>query len=74
MGSGSVSGRLARHGRLASRGELKKVPLAGGPVVTICRTALPAGISWGPNGRIIFANHGGGGLWQVADAGGTPER
>jgi eukaryotic-like serine/threonine-protein kinase len=54
-------------------GELKKVPLAGGPIVTLCRTALPAGISWGPNGRIIFANHGGGGLWQVADAGGTPE-
>ena len=59
-------------GRLTS-GELKKVPVAGGPVVTVCRTELPAGISWGPNGRIIFANHGGGGLWQVADAGGTPE-
>ncbi len=41
--------------------------------MTICRTALPAGFSWGPNGRIIFANHGGGGLWQVTDAGGTPE-
>ena len=54
-------------------GELKKVPLAGGPIVTICRTALPAGFSWGPNGRIIFANHAGGGLWQVTDAGGTPE-
>ena len=54
-------------------GELKKLPLAGGPIVTICRTALPAGFSWGPNGRIIFANHGGGGLWQVTDAGGTPE-
>jgi len=54
-------------------GELKKVPIAGGPVVTVGRTTLPAGISWGPNGRIIFANHGGGGLWQVADAGGTPE-
>jgi serine/threonine-protein kinase len=62
----------AASGTLQS-GELKKVPLAGGPVVTLCRTALPAGISWGPNGRIIFANHGGGGLWQVADAGGTPE-
>jgi serine/threonine-protein kinase len=55
-------------------GELKKVPLAGGPIVSICRTALPAGISWGPNGQIIFANHGGGGLWQVADAGGMPEK
>jgi serine/threonine-protein kinase len=54
-------------------GELKKVPVAGGPIVTICRTALPAGISWGPNGRIIFANHAGGGLWQAADAGGAPE-
>src|SRR5262245_43377966 len=56
-----------------SFGELKKVPLAGGPVVSLCRTALPAGISWGANGQIIFANHGGGGLWRVADAGGTPE-
>ncbi len=54
-------------------GDLRKVSISGGPVVTVCRTALPAGISWGTNGRIIFANHGGGGLWQVADAGGTPE-
>jgi eukaryotic-like serine/threonine-protein kinase len=54
-------------------GDLKKVSIDGGPVVTLCRTALPAGITWGPNGRIMFANHGGGGLWQVADAGGTPE-
>jgi serine/threonine-protein kinase len=54
-------------------GDLKKVSIGGGPVVTLCQTALPAGISWGPSGRIIFANHGGGGLWQVADAGGTPE-
>ena len=54
-------------------GDLRKVSISGGPVVTVCRTALPAGISWGANGRIIFANHGGGGLWQVADAGGTPE-
>ncbi len=58
---------------LAQLGELKKVPIRGGPAVTLCRTALPAGITWGPNGRIIFANHGGGGLWQVTDAGGTPE-
>ena len=57
----------------ARPGELKKVPIRGGPVVTLCRTPLPAGITWGPNGRIIFANHGGGGLWQVSDAGGTPE-
>jgi eukaryotic-like serine/threonine-protein kinase len=63
----------AGAGGLAQPGELKKVPLAGGPVVTLCRTALPAGISWGSHGRIIFANHVGGGLWQVADAGGTPE-
>ena len=55
------------RGRARQPGELKKVPLAGGPVVTLCRTALPAGISWGPHGRIIFANHDGGGLWQVAD-------
>ena len=75
MGSGSASGSLAATGTATLRepGEIKKVPLGGGPVETLCRTALPAGISWGPHGRIIFANHGGGGLWQVADAGGTPE-
>ena len=54
-------------------GDLKKVPIGGGPVVTVCQMTLPAGISWAPDGRIIFANHSGGGLWSVADAGGTPE-
>ena len=58
-------------GRLAL-GDLKKVPVEGGPVVTVCRTELPAGMTWAANGSIIFANHSGGGLWQVADAGGTP--
>ena len=54
-------------------GELKKVPVAGGPIVTLCRAELPAGISWAPNGRIVFAKQFGGGLWQVTDSGGTPE-
>jgi serine/threonine-protein kinase len=59
--------------RPARAGELKKVPTRGGPVVTLCRSGLPAGITWARNGRILFANHDGGGLWQVSDAGGTPE-
>ena len=58
---------------LGDFGELKKAPLGGGPVVTLCRTALPGGISWGSNGRIVFANHAGGGLWHVADTGGMPQ-
>ena len=65
-------GRLARIAGQLAVGDLKKVLVAGGPVVTVCRTALPAGLSWAPNGHIIFANHVGGGLWQVADSGGTP--
>ena len=63
----------ADQGGPSALGVLRKVPLAGGPIVTICRSALPAGISWSTNGRIVFANHAGGGLWQVADAGGNPE-
>jgi serine/threonine-protein kinase len=54
---------------------LKKVPIVGGPPVTICRLdgAGPRGATWGPDGTIVFATANGG-LWRVRDAGGEPER
>ncbi len=53
-------------------GELKKVPLAGGPAITLCRTAPLFGASWGSADFIVFAN-GGGGLWRVSAVGGAPQ-
>lgn len=53
-----------------SGGEMKKVPLAGGPTVTIAKTAFK-GANWTEDGTIYFAN--GAGLMKVAESGGTPQ-
>ena len=57
---------------VSATGEIKKVPLGGGPSVTVCKTPLLYGASWGSNDTIVFANRLGG-LSQVAAAGGTPQ-
>jgi eukaryotic-like serine/threonine-protein kinase len=54
-------------------GELRKVPLSGGPAVTLCKAASLYGASWGSDGTIVFATARNGGLWRVSAAGGTPE-
>jgi serine/threonine-protein kinase len=69
-------------------GIIRKVPLAGGPVVTVADlkstdritpSALIArgtdfyGASWGHDGAIVFGRFADG-LWQVPAAGGTPSR
>ena len=36
-------------------GELRKVPLGGGPAVTLCKAAWLFGASWGSDGTIVFA-------------------
>lgn len=54
-----------------SGGAIKKVPLAGGPTVTIAKTAFK-GATWGSNDTIYFAN--GGGLMKVAATGGEPQK
>jgi serine/threonine protein kinase/Tol biopolymer transport system component len=54
-------------------GELRKVPLGGGPAVTLCAAAALFGSSWGNDGTIVFASARNGGLWRVSAAGGTPE-
>ena len=53
---------------------LRKVSLAGGPPITI--TPVPGdmrGVSWGPDGFIVFAPATGSGLFRVSDIGGEPE-
>ena len=54
---------------------LKKVPVDGGPALTICELpGLLRGAAWGPDDTIIFATAGlDTGLWQVPAAGGKPE-
>ncbi len=54
-----------------SGGMIKKVPLAGGPTVTIAKTAFKGG-TWGPDDTIYFGN--GAGLMKVAATGGEPQK
>jgi serine/threonine-protein kinase len=54
-----------------SDGALKKVPLTGGPAVTLCQAGLIFGASWGVNDQIVFGVTRGG-LQQVAASGGKP--
>ncbi len=54
-------------------GRLKKVPLAGGPPRIVTEAPKPNGMSWGPDGTIVFIRRFGEGLCRVPSAGGTPE-
>jgi eukaryotic-like serine/threonine-protein kinase len=56
-------------------GELKKVPVAGGPPISLCRyVGSPRGASWGGDDTIIFAtNEPTSGLFRVPATGGVPE-
>ena len=55
-------------------GELKKVPIAGGPVVTLgAVNGEPRGASWGDENTIVFATDDGNtGLWLISAEGGEP--
>jgi serine/threonine-protein kinase len=54
-------------------GHLKKVPVAGGAVQTLC-AAVGLGGSWGPDDTIAFGGGPGQGLLRVSAHGGAPER
>jgi serine/threonine protein kinase/Tol biopolymer transport system component len=56
-----------------ANGELRKIPLGGGPAVTLCKASVLFGASWGDDGTIVFATQRNGALWRVSAAGGTPE-
>ena len=53
-------------------GELRKVPLGGGPPVTLCKASTTFGASWGSDGTIVFADARNGGLLRVSANGGSP--
>ena len=56
-------------------GQLRKVPLAGGPPVSIASTGTLAGATWVSNDSILFSgNEQGGSLWLVGASGGRPVR
>jgi serine/threonine-protein kinase len=58
----------------SSGDKLKKVPLAGGPSVTITNTAV-SGASWAPDGTIYFGSAGNdSGLFKVTATGGEPQK
>lgn len=55
-----------------ARGELRKVPLAGGPPVTVCQLeGAPHGASWGADDQIVLGRASAG-LSQVPATGGVP--
>jgi serine/threonine-protein kinase len=60
-------------GFFSSDSKLKKVPVGGGPALTIC-DALPGfGATWLLDDSIIFRPGSGVGLWRVAATGGAPQ-
>ena len=64
-----------RHVGFVADGALKRVALAGGPVVTICPVEQIQGAAWGDGDVIVFASTFavGGSLFRVPASGGTPE-
>jgi Tol biopolymer transport system component len=54
-------------------GNLDRVDIAGGPVVTICKADNGKGGSWGENGTILFAPNHVASIHQVSADGGVPE-
>jgi len=67
----ALSPRFSPDGRWVSfttGGQLKKVPLSGGPTVTMADGV--ARYSWGDRDVLVFARGGGGGLYRVSASGG----
>jgi len=56
-----------------ANGKLKKVPVQGGAVVTLCDAPAERGGSWGDDGSIVFAAGNREGLSKVSSAGGKLE-
>ena len=54
-------------------GELKKVSIAGGAPITLCKVDLSRGAAWGEDETIVFSPSPRSGLMRVSSAGGEPE-
>jgi eukaryotic-like serine/threonine-protein kinase len=57
-------------------GQLRRLAVAGGASTAIAsvESIAQAGISWETDGTILYAQGRGGGIWRVAEAGGSPTR
>jgi len=55
-----------------STGKLRKIPVGGGPAVTLCSAGFARGGAWSKNGMIVFAPSPTAPLVAVSAAGGTP--
>jgi len=53
--------------------KLKKTPVRGGPVATLCDAGFAFGGSWGPDDSIVFSASFSAGLSRVPATGGKPE-
>ena len=53
--------------------KLKKVPVTGGPVVTLADAPEPRGAWWAEDGTIVFAPHNRMGLMRVSSVGGQAQ-
>jgi serine/threonine-protein kinase len=53
-----------------ANGQLRKVPVDGGPATSIAPTAIAPGIDWAPNNELVLGTFGGG-LRRVPAAGGA---
>ncbi len=54
-------------------GQLKRINIAGGAAIVICRVpAAPSNGTWSSDGTILFASLVGDGIFRVSSAGGTP--
>jgi hypothetical protein len=71
--SGPFFSRDSRWIGLFDRGELKKVSIAGGPPIALCRiSGSSQGASWGDDNTIVFATTDRTtGLWRVSADGGA---
>jgi serine/threonine protein kinase/Tol biopolymer transport system component len=57
-----------------AQNQLKKVPMAGGPVVPVANTGPVSGAAWGDNDTIVYARNAENRLWTVPASGGQPTR
>jgi len=61
-------------------GKLRRTPIQGGTVLTLCDVQNPSGGSWGEDGNIVMSTFGTaeslleGGLWRVPAIGGKPRQ
>ena len=57
-----------------SAGEMRRVPVAGGPAITMDSEGAWAGGDWTEDGVVIYTRSYRSGLWRVTAGGGEPER